>query len=91
MKKLIALWPLLLLFCLFACKKQQKVLASTTDKTKAMIKINNDNYEKEWRTIDSLDRQGLPKSALEKVQAGRRQYTISQALFDPDQGTAVSV
>ncbi len=33
-----------------------------------MINLNNDSYEKEWKTIDSLDQRGLPKSALEKVQ-----------------------
>lgn len=34
-----------------------------------MKPIPPDNYETEWKIIDSLERQGLPKSALEKVEA----------------------
>ena len=37
--------------------------------TPAMIELNNDDYEAAWKIIDSLERQGLPKSALEKVEA----------------------
>ncbi len=59
------------LFCflLIACNKQQsnaKQASNTNDQT--MIKLNNNDYENEWKTIDSLDRKRLPKSALEKVQ-----------------------
>ncbi len=37
--------------------------------TNSMLNFNNnDDFEKEWKTIDSLERQGLPKSALEKVE-----------------------
>lgn len=32
-----------------------------------MLSFNDDDYAKEWKEIDSLDRKGLPKSALEKV------------------------
>ncbi|GJM34098.1 MAG: alpha-2-macroglobulin [Saprospiraceae bacterium] len=34
-----------------------------------MLKFNNEPYKAEWKTIDSLDQNGLPKSALEKVEA----------------------
>ena len=33
------------------------------------LKYDNGGYEQAWKTIDSLDRQRLPKSALEKVTA----------------------
>ena len=36
---------------------------------KTMPQIPPEDYESEWRIIDSLDNQGLPKSALEKVDA----------------------
>ncbi len=32
-----------------------------------MQTFNDNDYKKEWKTIDSLEQQGLPKSALEKV------------------------
>lgn len=32
-----------------------------------MLSYNDEDYAKEWKEIDSLDRKGLPKSALEKV------------------------
>lgn len=32
-----------------------------------MLHFNNGDYQAEWKTIDSLEQQGLPKSALEKV------------------------
>ncbi|MGK0387629.1 MAG: hypothetical protein ACI94Y_000355 [Maribacter sp.] len=32
-----------------------------------MLSYNDEDYAKEWQEIDSLDRKGLPKSALEKV------------------------
>ena len=34
-----------------------------------MQNFNDNDYLKEWKTIDSLEQQGLPKSALEKVLA----------------------
>ncbi len=34
-----------------------------------MIALNNDDYSKEWKTIDSLERKGLPRSAFEQVEA----------------------
>ncbi|MBN2669296.1 MAG: hypothetical protein JXR60_08705 [Bacteroidales bacterium] len=40
----------------------------TSKDTKPIILPNGSLYEKEWKQIDSLDRQGLPKSALEKVE-----------------------
>ncbi len=36
---------------------------------KPMMSFNDGDYPKEWATIDSLDKKGLPKSALEKVDA----------------------
>ncbi|MFT4761755.1 MAG: hypothetical protein ACI9XO_004283 [Paraglaciecola sp.] len=39
------------------------------NKPQTMLTINNGDYEVEWREIDSLDQQNLPKSALEKVVA----------------------
>lgn len=34
-----------------------------------MLQYNNDDYAAAWKTIDSLDAEGLPKSAQEKVEA----------------------
>jgi hypothetical protein len=39
------------------------------NKPQPMLNINNDDYEAEWKEIDALDKQNLPKSALEKVVA----------------------
>jgi uncharacterized protein YfaS (alpha-2-macroglobulin family) len=36
--------------------------------TQQMLSYPNDDYEKEWKSIDSLERQGLPRSAMEKVE-----------------------
>jgi len=38
------------------------------NKPQTMLPVNNENYEAEWKEIDSLDQQRLPKSALEKVE-----------------------
>lgn len=35
--------------------------------TKPMLHYHQDNYEAEWKVVDSLTAQGLPQSALEKV------------------------
>ncbi len=73
MKKLFLIAPsFLLMLFLFACNKKKKTLTLNQDSqatitTKDMLKLNNQDYTKEWKTIDSLDRKGLPKSALEKV------------------------
>ncbi len=42
-------------------------LISFQTNTKPMLDLENDNYEAHWKTIDSLEHQGLPKSALENV------------------------
>ncbi len=34
----------------------------------SMLNFKNGTYDKEWRTIDSLEREGLTKSALEKTE-----------------------
>ncbi|MFK7774879.1 MAG: hypothetical protein AB8F94_22250, partial [Saprospiraceae bacterium] len=60
MKKLpILLLSLLLLSLLFSfCNNKN---------TKLKIPMDNDNYSADWKVVDSLERKGLPKSALEKV------------------------
>jgi uncharacterized protein YfaS (alpha-2-macroglobulin family) len=40
-----------------------------TSQPTSMTYYNGDDYEKEWQEIDSLDQNGLPKSANEKVEA----------------------
>jgi uncharacterized protein YfaS (alpha-2-macroglobulin family) len=43
-------------------------LRQPTPKPKQTLKFMSDNYEKLWREVDSLDRLGQPKSALEIVE-----------------------
>jgi len=38
-----------------------------SNESSLMHNFNDNDYKKEWKTIDSLEQQGLPKSALEKV------------------------
>ena len=42
-------------------------LTSFKNKPTQMSNFNNGDYDSAWKTIDSLERQGLPKSALEKT------------------------
>ncbi len=42
---------------------------SSSNQTETMLTINKDDYEKEWKEIDDLEKEGLIKSALEKVEA----------------------
>ncbi|MCR9287042.1 MAG: MG2 domain-containing protein [Bacteroidetes bacterium] len=42
-------------------------LFSFQNNTQYMLNFNNGDYDSAWKTIDSLERQGLPKSALEKT------------------------
>ena len=51
------------LFLATQCKTQ-----SATDKPPTMNTNKNQPYAAEWKTIDSLEQQGLPASALEKVE-----------------------
>lgn len=37
-----------------------------------MLHFNQEDYEKEWKAIDSLENEGLPKSALEQVEILRK-------------------
>ncbi|MEO6036781.1 MAG: MG2 domain-containing protein, partial [Saprospiraceae bacterium] len=59
-------------FCKYAAKKDQTVPPSLPNKTKT--KMPNPalalagDYEDDWKIVDSLERQGLYKSALEKVE-----------------------
>ncbi|MFK8101653.1 MAG: alpha-2-macroglobulin family protein, partial [Saprospiraceae bacterium] len=41
---------------------------SNTHQNENMINFNKGDYEKEWKIIEELERKGLPKSALEKVE-----------------------
>jgi uncharacterized protein YfaS (alpha-2-macroglobulin family) len=61
----ITLLMLLVLNC--NTNKKKTVLTNQTNNSE-MIPLNNDDHEAEWKIIDSLDQNGLPKSALEKVQ-----------------------
>ncbi len=40
-----------------------------------MLQFKQEDYEKEWQEIDSLENEGLPKSALEKVEKLRKRAT----------------
>lgn len=61
MKKLpILILSILLLAVLFSfCNNKN---------TKLKKPMENDNYSTDWKVVDSLERKGLPKSALEKVE-----------------------
>ena len=47
-----------------------------------MIEFPTGDFEKEWKKIDSLERQGLPKSALEEV---NKLYTRAKKENNPSQ------
>ena len=42
-------------------------LSSYQTKQNSMLKFMNDNYPELWEQVDSLDRLGQPKSALEII------------------------
>ena len=78
MNKLIVVATLLFAIFLFAmsCGSQKanknsgvndQKPSENNNPEKLMSKITDDKHLAEWRTIDSLENQGLPKSALEKV------------------------
>ncbi len=62
MKRLFIPYVVLALWCLFSLQTYAQPGAP-------MLKFNDEPYKAEWKTIDSLDQQGLPKSALEKVES----------------------
>ncbi len=69
MKTVLSCLSLLVFFALFSdCNKQKQRLSNDQKPSEDMTQLNNDDYSKDWKTVDSLDQQGLPKSALEKVQ-----------------------
>ncbi len=79
----IAFLGLALLLLSGSCEKDN--VTNNTEKT--VIKplqpkplIGNSDYDKDWRTVDSLDRRGLQKSALELVNA-----IMTRAQKDQDQ------
>lgn len=61
MKKLHSIALISLAFFATSC------LFSFQNKKQQMPNSNNGDYASAWKTIDSLERQGLPKSALEKT------------------------
>jgi uncharacterized protein YfaS (alpha-2-macroglobulin family) len=69
MKTIFSILPLLLLFATFSnCNKQKQRLSNDQKPPSEMLQLNKDENSQAWKTIDSLDQQNLPKSALEKVQ-----------------------
>jgi hypothetical protein len=57
---------------------------SSFSQTRTMIDFPSDNYQKEWKLIDSLEQQGLPRSALAEVEKlyarARRDNNPSQVI-----------
>lgn len=75
MKKLsILLFAVICLGVLFA--------SCITQKPKIPMNFNLNDYTAAWKTIDSLEQQGLPKSALEKVES---LYTRAKSDNNPSQ------
>ncbi len=67
MKQYILISILILIaIILTACSGTRQQTGLDTKNT--METFNTDNYEAAWKTIDSLEREGLPKSALEKTE-----------------------
>ncbi len=61
MKRLSVPYVLLAIGCLFS-------LQTFAQPGATMLKFNDAPYKAEWKVIDSLEQNGLPKSALEKVE-----------------------
>lgn len=72
---LLFLLPLLLTFCKYAQKSKPAPSTSTQPSTEVMAKTStptppqHGDYADEWAKIDSLEKKGLPKSALERTEA----------------------
>ncbi len=58
-----------LYFIIFALLSAIFFISFQNTNPKPMLNLNDGDYTAEWKTIDSLEQQGLPKSALKKVEA----------------------